>query len=90
MTEQDPARQSAQGSYIAQAYGEDSEARVEVTNIYPPPALRIPLQRPPQVDHFTGREDELTSLLNALQPGRVVTLWGPGGIGKTALASMAI
>jgi len=49
-----------------------------------------PLQLPPKVVHFTGREDELTKLINDLQPGKVVTLCGPGGIGKSALASKAI
>ena len=49
-----------------------------------------PLQRPPQTVHFTDRERELTQLLTDLQPGQVVTLCGPGGIGKTALAAEAI
>jgi transcriptional regulator with XRE-family HTH domain len=48
------------------------------------------LQRPPRVPHFTGREAELAQLLEDLQPGRVVTLCGPGGIGKTALAAEAV
>ena len=52
--------------------------------------LRLPFQRPPQVHHFTGREDELASLLRDLQPGRAVTICGPGGMGKTALAAEAI
>jgi tetratricopeptide (TPR) repeat protein len=50
----------------------------------------IPLQRLLPVPHFTGREDELARLLIDLRPGRVVTLCGPGGIGKTALASEAV
>jgi hypothetical protein len=36
------------------------------------------------------RETALAQLLHDLQPGRVVTLCGPGGIGKTALAAEAI
>jgi tetratricopeptide (TPR) repeat protein len=51
---------------------------------------RVPLERPPLVEHFTGREVELQQLLDALQPGKVVTLCGPGGMGKTALASQAV
>jgi len=49
-----------------------------------------PLQRPPRAEHFIGRETELAQLLDDLQPGRVVTLCGPGGIGKTALAAEAV
>jgi tetratricopeptide (TPR) repeat protein len=52
--------------------------------------LRLPFQRPQRVPHFTGREAELASLLRNLQPGRAVTICGPGGMGKTALAAEAI
>jgi tetratricopeptide (TPR) repeat protein len=51
---------------------------------------RIPLYRPLPASHFTGRKEELARLLIDLQPGRVVTLCGPGGVGKTALAAEAI
>ncbi|MGB5686168.1 MAG: ATP-binding protein, partial [Candidatus Electrothrix sp.] len=54
---------------------------------YPRTPQGIPLQRPKQADHLVGREDLLKDVLAALQPGKVVTLCGPGGIGKTALAS---
>ena len=50
----------------------------------------IPLQYPPKVNKFTGREDDLTKLITDLQPGSIITLCGPGGIGKSALASEAI
>ena len=49
-----------------------------------------PLQLPEPVDHFTGREDELPKIMDELRPGKVVTLCGPGGIGKTALAAEAV
>jgi tetratricopeptide (TPR) repeat protein len=52
--------------------------------------VRLPFQRPPKVPHFTGREAELSALLRDLQPGRAVTICGPGGMGKTALAAEAI
>ncbi|MEM7132447.1 MAG: tetratricopeptide repeat protein [Chloroflexota bacterium] len=48
----------------------------------------IPLQRPPRVEYFTHRHDkELAEIITLLQPGAVITLCGPGGIGKTSLAS---
>ncbi len=50
----------------------------------------VPIQRLRRADHFTGREKELAQLLADLQPGRVITLCGPGGIGKTALASEVV
>ena len=49
-----------------------------------------PWQLPSRARYFTGREAELATLLEDLQPGRVVTLCGPGGIGKTALAAEAV
>ena len=52
--------------------------------------LPLPLQRPPRVEYFTDREEELAQLLADLQPGRVVTLCGPGGIGKSALAAEVV
>ncbi|MDD2836518.1 MAG: tetratricopeptide repeat protein, partial [Methanothrix sp.] len=52
--------------------------------------LRLPFQRPQRVPHFTGREAELASLLRDLQAGHAVTICGPGGMGKTALAAEAI
>ena len=45
---------------------------------------------PPRTEHFTGRDAEVARLLADLRPGRVITLCGPGGIGKTALASEAV
>ena len=58
--------------------------------VYQAPPPRIPLQRPPRAAHFTGRQRELAHLLAALQPGQAVTLCGPGGIGKSALAAEAL
>ncbi|MCI5183996.1 MAG: hypothetical protein D3921_16005, partial [Candidatus Electrothrix sp. AW1] len=54
---------------------------------YPRTPQGIPMQRPKLAEHLVGREDLLREVLAALQPGKVVTLCGPGGIGKTALAS---
>ncbi len=65
-------------------------ASVSVTYIHEVSTPPIPLQRPLRTEHFTGREAELARLLTDLQPGCVVTLCGPGGISKTALAAEAI
>ena len=62
----------------------------------PPPRPRhtrtgpVPLQKPLRTQHFIGREQELAKLLDDLQPGKIVTLCGPGGMGKSALAAEAI
>ena len=68
------------------AVGRDVGGDVIINN-YPRTPQGIPLQRPKQAEHLVGREDLLKDVLAALQPGKVVTLCGPGGIGKTALAS---
>ncbi|HYM06492.1 MAG TPA: protein kinase [Terriglobales bacterium] len=53
----------------------------------PPPAIR-PSNLPPQRTAFVGREKEVAALTDLLQRPDVqlVTLTGPGGIGKTRLA----
>lgn len=58
----------------------------------PEPARRppVPRQLPTPATHFTGRGPELAQLTAALQPGHIVTLYGPGGIGKTALTAEAL
>ncbi|MCP4410306.1 MAG: tetratricopeptide repeat protein, partial [Gammaproteobacteria bacterium] len=46
--------------------------------------------KPRKIENFTGREDELAFIKQRLQLGCVVTLCGPGGIGKSALATEAV
>lgn len=46
-----------------------------------------PLQLPRRAEHFTDREQEQSWLLDNLTASRVVTLCGPGGMGKTALVA---
>ncbi|GAA1400568.1 AfsR/SARP family transcriptional regulator [Catellatospora coxensis] len=41
---------------------------------------------PEETSSFIGREDELTAIQVALDTNRLVTLTGPGGVGKTRLA----
>ncbi len=52
--------------------------------------LLEPMQRPPRASRFINRAAELERLIAALQPGRVVALWGAEGMGKSALAAEAI
>jgi hypothetical protein len=49
-----------------------------------------PRQGLPGAAHFVGREGEVDWLAEALEPGRVAALVGPGGVGKTALAAAAL
>jgi energy-coupling factor transporter ATP-binding protein EcfA2 len=53
-----------------------------------PVKAKIFLPRYP--DNFTNRVDELNYVLNRLEPGKVVTLCGTGGIGKSSIASKAL
>jgi predicted ATPase len=48
--------------------------------------MRWPGNLPPQVSSFIGRDRELEQTAAALGQARLVTLTGPGGIGKTRLA----
>lgn len=54
------------------------------------PPTPAPLQRPPKVQHFVDRQAELNNLVDRLQPGQHVVLYGPGGVGKSTLAAEAI
>ncbi len=45
---------------------------------------------PAQLTSFVGREDELKLLAGALETSRLVTVVGPGGVGKTRLAVEAV
>ncbi|MFL5696157.1 MAG: tetratricopeptide repeat protein [Ktedonobacteraceae bacterium] len=52
-----------------------------------PSQQRLPLQRPRRAEHFVDREAERARLLADLKAGRVVTVCGLGGMGKTALVA---
>ncbi len=81
--EQDPALLMAAQTLLNKLDGKPERE-------WPASALSLPLQRPARVDHFVGREEALTQLLAHLQPGRVMALCGPGGIGKKALIAEAL
>lgn len=46
----------------------------------------IDQEKPAKITRFQGREDEIKWVMANLKPGKVVVLYGPGGIGKTAVA----
>ncbi|MCI5219303.1 MAG: ATP-binding protein, partial [Candidatus Electrothrix sp. LOE2] len=54
----------------------------------PPPVIPRDLQ--PLDACFLGRDTELAELVEQLQPGKVIAVCGPGGMGKSALAAQAV
>ncbi|GAA1757341.1 BTAD domain-containing putative transcriptional regulator [Nonomuraea bangladeshensis] len=63
------------------------EAHLEVLRAEPPRPRRTNLRAP--LTSFVGRDAELARLHDQLRAGRLVTLVGPGGAGKTRLATTA-
>jgi predicted ATPase/DNA-binding SARP family transcriptional activator len=59
--------------------------RAAVTAPAQPPAIRP--QRP--LTSFVGRDEDVSRVLKNLRAARLVTLTGPGGVGKTRLATEA-
>ncbi|MFG2905453.1 ATP-binding protein [Kitasatospora sp. NPDC048286] len=51
-----------------------------------PGCARVPSQLPRDIPDFTGRDEQVRLVLDALAAGRVPVIAGMGGIGKTALA----
>ncbi|MFE4393040.1 MULTISPECIES: ATP-binding protein [Streptomycetaceae] len=51
-----------------------------------PGRSRVPSQLPRDIPDFTGRDEQVRLVLDALAAGRVPVIAGMGGIGKTALA----
>ena len=59
------------------------------TGLAPPPTARIRNSLPARLDELVGRAEALTDLRALLGEHRLVTLVGPGGVGKTRLATEA-
>ena len=77
---------------------EDYRLRLREQGAVPGPAMRAaheaalasesPVRRglEPAPEHFLGREEDVTAVLKALSTRQLVTITGPGGVGKTTLA----
>jgi predicted ATPase/DNA-binding XRE family transcriptional regulator len=81
-----PAAERA--DFLRAARGERSVAHIPVTTqpIAAPPTPSRFNNLPPQPNAFVGRERALSELAQLLARTRLLTLTGPGGIGKTRLA----
>ena len=77
--------------FLAPVQSEETGPDLDTIEPASPTQLGSPAANPwPAVqDRLVGREAELATLLARLPTARLVTLWGPGGIGKTRLAIAA-
>jgi predicted ATPase/DNA-binding SARP family transcriptional activator len=50
------------------------------------PVLRIGIDPPPELTHLIGRDALIEEVTSRLHVDRLVTLWGPAGVGKTRVA----
>ena len=67
------------------AFASFAESKGALANMAAPegrPRDNLPLP----LTTFYGRSDEMTALEHRLHSARLVTIWGPGGLGKTRLA----
>lgn len=70
---------------VSEVFVEAARGRVPATDVLAAlTASRNNLPAP--VDSFVGRQTELREVIDAIRVGRLVTLTGPGGSGKTRLA----
>ncbi len=87
-------------SSIRPDVGVDKQARIDrlaadlaevLTRPYPRRVnANVPWQLPRPASLFTGRDSDRAWLAESLSPGRVVSLTGPAGIGKSALAASVL
>ncbi len=71
-------------SLLEERWGQRDEPRVHerADPSEPEPSMALPMY----LTSFIGREPEVTAVVSLLSRSRLVTLTGPGGIGKTRLA----
>src|ERR1700733_1555498 len=55
--------------------------------VVPAPGITVPPVAPSPLTSFVGRDTEVSRVLKNLSTARLVTLTGPGGVGKTRLAA---
>ncbi len=72
-------------AFLQSARGERSISALPVDQEPIKPRPVIPLPLPVYVNSFVGRERETADIQHLLQHNRLITLTGPGGIGKTRL-----
>ena len=70
---------------LAHTILDEISAQLDSAPLPPPPPLH--LQRPVRPTKFVGRQKELDQLIYLLQPGKVVAVCGPEGIGKSDLVA---
>lgn len=81
-------------AFLAEELGTDPgselrELHLELLRTEPAPAARPRGNLRASVSSFLGRVEELRLVRDRLETGRLVTLTGPGGVGKTRLAETA-
>lgn len=70
-----------------------NSATISALHIHNGPAQagrRVPFDLPPAAEGFYGRQTELQSLTARLTAGKNTVVVGPAGLGKTALAALAV
>ena len=70
---------------VARKQLEDSGGSTDV-DAWPLTRESEPDPLPTELTNLVGREDLVSELVDQVMTHRLVTLWGPGGIGKTRLA----
>jgi hypothetical protein len=76
------------------SFGTSVQNQGEIHNTFnfyrSPSGALIPMQYPPRAKNFVGRADEIRYILDTLDSGAIVTITGPGGIGKSAVVAEAV